>query len=65
MSDSSDDATPYYEPLVDAEQLVGEWLAPACPRCGDPVMWVHSRGPDDHRASPCGCRLGAVEAREL
>jgi hypothetical protein len=63
MTDES--PTPYHEPIVDAEDLIGDWLAPACPRCGDPVAWVSLRGPHDHRASPCGCRLAGHEVREL
>lgn len=28
-----------------------------CPRCGTPIAMVTARGPDDARASPCGCRV--------
>ncbi|MCU4974304.1 hypothetical protein OB955_16380 [Halobacteria archaeon AArc-m2/3/4] len=32
---------------------------PLCPRCDHPVVAVTTRGPHDHVASPCGCRLSS------
>ncbi|WP_255194092.1 hypothetical protein [Natronobeatus ordinarius] len=39
---------------------------PTCPHCGTPVATVTSRGPTEHYASPCGCRIraGALERAE-
>ncbi|WP_254766030.1 hypothetical protein [Salinilacihabitans rarus] len=56
--------TPYHDDLAGADELVGEWLPPACPHCGDPVQGVVSRGPMDHRATPCGCRVAPGALRE-
>ncbi|WP_207586223.1 hypothetical protein [Halomontanus rarus] len=38
---------------------------PPCPRCDRPVVRITSTGPDTHFASPCGCRIGRLEARKL
>ena len=50
---------------AELEALVEERSLSACPQCGLPVGQVTSRGPMDHRAAPCGCRLGASEVQEL
>ncbi len=39
------------------EQSEDDCPFPLCPRCGEPVLLVTSRGPHDHEANPCGCRV--------
>ncbi|MWG35911.1 hypothetical protein [Halomarina oriensis] len=34
-----------------------------CPSCREPMLAIASRGPGDHRASPCGCRVSGIQTR--
>ncbi|SHG77491.1 hypothetical protein [Halobaculum gomorrense] len=36
-----------------------------CPKCGELVLFITTRGPDDHRATPCGCRVGSYRLEEF
>lgn len=36
-----------------------------CPRCGEAISGVATHGPGDHRARPCGHRVGGAAVRRL
>lgn len=36
-----------------------------CTNCGRRVTGIATRGPDDHRAQPCGCRLDRSDGAEV
>ncbi|MFC7070637.1 hypothetical protein ACFQL9_13365 [Halobaculum lipolyticum] len=39
--------------------------ANTCPNCGEPVLFVSTAGPGDHRAGPCGCQIGYWRLMDL
>ncbi|MFB1063313.1 hypothetical protein [Natrinema sp. H-ect4] len=38
---------------------------PPCPKCDDAVITVTTRGPMEHIAGPCGCRLSPGQVQRL
>ncbi|WP_226005680.1 hypothetical protein [Natrinema salinisoli] len=60
------------DPVATGDSVVSEaaesgdrLIFPPCPRCGERVITVTSRGPRDHVAGPCGCQLTRGEVKRL
>ncbi|WP_207592200.1 hypothetical protein [Halomontanus rarus] len=56
---------PDHDPIADEPADTTARTLPDCPRCGRPVVATTTTGPETHFASPCGCRLGRLEAANL
>ncbi|SEQ56967.1 hypothetical protein [Natrinema salaciae] len=50
---------------LEAGTPADELYFPPCPHCGQRMLTITSRGPRDHGAGPCGCRLTREDVRQL